>query len=147
MRIMGSMDQVTEMAQALADAVEAALPRWVEDAVVRRAGRSLPEAQAAGAQAAADVVPRLRALLATDIDAQRTNPLAILREATRYATEVLRAAGVAPVERDDFQRDRFPDDAYDLVPVSFADLGPEVAEAGIAWGAAKAWTHRQRHSS
>jgi hypothetical protein len=60
---------------------------------------------------------------------------------------VLRSAGVAPVERDDFQRDRFPDDAYDLVPVSFADLGPEVAEAGIAWGAAKAWTHRQRHSS
>ncbi|MEY2565843.1 MAG: hypothetical protein QOE35_372 [Actinomycetota bacterium] len=141
------MDQLTETAQALADAVEAALPRWVEDAVVRRAGRALPTAQAAGVQATADVVPRLRALLATDIDSQRTNPLAILREATRYPTEVLRAAGVAPVERDDFQRDRFPDDAYDLVPVSFADLGPEVAEAGIAWGAAKAWTHRQRHSS
>jgi hypothetical protein len=147
MRIMGSMDQLTEVAQALADAVETALPGWVEGAVVRRAGRTLPEAQAAAARATADVVPRLRALLATDIDAQRANPLAILREATRYPTEVLRAAGVEPVERDDFQRARFPDDAYDLVPVSFADLGPEVAEAGIAWGAAKAWTHRQRHSS
>jgi hypothetical protein len=50
------------------------------------------------------------------------------------------------VERDDFQRDRFPDDVYDLVPTSFADFGPDVADAGIAWGAAKAWTHRQRHA-
>jgi hypothetical protein len=148
MRIMGSMDQMEEMAQALVAAVDGALPGWVASAVTTRLGRPAPdEARVAGERARADLVPRLRALLEQDIEAQRTNPLAILRDAVQYPTEVLRAAGVAPVERDDFQRDRFPDDAYDLVPTSFADFGPEVADAGIAWGAAKAWTHKQRHSS
>jgi hypothetical protein len=148
MRIMGSMDQMEEMAQALVDAVDGALPGWVATAVTARLGRPAPpEAQAAGEQARVDLVPRLRALVAQDVDEQRTNPLAILRDAVRYPTEVLLAAGAPPVERDDFQRERFPDDVYDLVPTSFADFGPEVADAGIAWGAAKAWTHRQRHSS
>ena len=137
-----------EMAQALVTAVDGALPRWVDGAVTSRLGRPAPdEARAAGARARAALVPRLQALLEQDVEAQRTNPLAILRDAVQYPTEVLQAAGVAPVERDDFQRGRFPDDVYDLVPTSFADFGPEVAEAGIAWGAAKAWTHRQRHSS
>ncbi|MEY2477748.1 MAG: hypothetical protein QOG87_3063 [Actinomycetota bacterium] len=137
-----------EMAQALADAVDRALPGWVDAAVTLRLGRpAREEAVAAGEQARAELVPRLRALLAQDVDEQRTNPLAILRDAVRFPTEVLHALGVAPVERDDFQRDRFPDDTYDLVPTSFADFGPDVADAGIAWGAAKAWTHRQRHQS
>lgn len=137
-----------EMAQALVAAVDRALPRWVADAVTSRLGRAAPdEALAAGERARAELVPRLRDLVEQDVEAQRTNPLAILRDAVRYPTEVLRAAGVEPVERDDFQRDRFPDDVYDLVPTSFADFGPDVADAGIAWGAAKAWTHRQRHSS
>lgn len=137
-----------EMAQALVAAVDRALPRWVTDAVTSRLGRAAPdEAHAAGERARAELVPRLRDLVEQDVEAQRTNPLAILRDAVRYPTEVLRAAGVEPVERDDFQRDRFPDDVYDLVPTSFADFGPDVADAGIAWGAAKAWTHRQRHSS
>jgi hypothetical protein len=147
MRIMGSMDQFREIAQALAGALDAALPAWVEAAVRTRAGRDLPGAAAAGERARSELVPRLRAVLDADVDEQRTNPLAILREATRYPTEVLQAAGVDPVERDDFQRERFPDDIYDLVPTSFADFGPEVADAGIAWGAAKAWMHKQRHSS
>jgi hypothetical protein len=148
MRIMGSMDQMEELAQALADAVDEALPRWVRTAVASRLGDIAPAAAAeAGERARADIVPRLRALLSRDIDEQPTNPLAIIRDAVRYPTEVLQAAGVSPVERDDFQRDRFPDDTYDLVPTSFADLGPGVADAGIAWGAAKAWTHKQRHSS
>ncbi len=136
-----------EMAQALADAIDRALPGWVATAVKARLGSAAPEATAAGEQARSDLVPRLRALLAQDVDEQRTNPLAILRDAVRYPTEVLRAHDVPPVGRDDFQRDRFPDDVYDLVPTSFADFGPDVADAGIAWGAAKAWTHKQRHSS
>jgi hypothetical protein len=148
MRIMGSMDQMEELAQALIDAVDAALPRWVSTAVAMRLGDVAPrEAHEAGERARAELVPRLRTLLAQDIDEQRTNPLAILRDAARYPTEVLRAAGVAPVERDDFQRERFPDDVYDLTPTAFAEFGPDVADAGVAWGAAKAWLHKQRHSS
>ncbi len=38
----------------------------------------------------------------SDIDEQRTTPLALIRGAVRYPTEVLRAAGVPPVERDRF---------------------------------------------
>lgn len=136
-----------EMAQALADAVDAALPAWVEAAVARRHDGPRPDTADAIAAARADLMPRLRALLAQDVDEQKTTPLTILREAVRYPTEVLRSAGVAPVDRDDFDRERFPDDDYGLTPAAFADFGPAVADAGIAWGAAKAWVHKRRHES
>jgi hypothetical protein len=131
----------------LADAVEAALPGWVVAAVAARAPGLEAEARAAGARAGADVLPRLRALLALDIDEQRTTPLALLRDAVRYPTEVLAGAGVPPVARDPFDEERFPGDVYGLMPASFADFGPEVGEAGLAWGAAKAWEHKRRHGS
>ena len=133
---------IEEHAIALGEAIEAALPKWVRHCTERFG----VDAGDAGERAAADLVPRIRTLLAQDIDLQRTTPLALLREAVRYPTEVLRAAGVAPVERDDHDRAMFPDDDYGLTPASFADFGDDVSSAGIAWGAAKAWTHRQRHS-
>ena len=141
-----------EHATALADAIEAALPGWVERSVARRmaeAARSEPEvtvaATAAGVRAQREIGPRVRALLDADIDEQRSTPLSLLREAARYPTEVLRAAGVDPVERDEMQERLFPDDVYDLAPATFADVDPALTEPGLAWGAAKAWTHRRRH--
>jgi hypothetical protein len=142
-----------EHAVALADAIELALPAWVERSVervmkawhgevdddVRR------EAVAAGRQAADEVGPQVRALLDTDIDAQRTTPLSLMRGAVRYPTAVLRAAGVPAVVRDEQQERLFPDDVYDLAPASFADVDPALAEVGVAWGAAKAFEHLQRH--
>ncbi len=134
-------------AGALGDAVLDALPRWVERSVVSRyeawAGRPAAdelreEARAAGEEAVAVVGPELRDLLATDVDAQRSNPLAILRRAARFPTGVLAAAGVPPVERDAQAERLFPDDVYDLGPAAFADLGPDVHEPGLVWGAAKA---------
>ena len=143
-----------EHATALADAIELALPAWVERSVARRmaaAGRSEPEveaaAAAAGRQARTDVGPRVRALLDADIDEQRSTPLSLLREAVRYPTEVLRAAGVEPVERDEMQERLLPDDVYDLAPATFADVDPALTEPGLRWGAAKAWTHRRRHGA
>jgi hypothetical protein len=143
-----------EHATALADAIEAALPGWVERCVARRmagSGRSDPEvaeaAAAAGLRAQREVGPRVRALLDADIDEQRSTPLSLLREAARYPTEVLRAAGVEPVERDEMQERLLPDDIYDLAPATFADVDPAVTEPGLAWGAAKAWTHRRRHTA
>jgi hypothetical protein len=147
MRMMVSMDQMAGPAQALADAIDAALPGWVEATVAARVGsRVAEEAAAAGQRARDEIAPRVRALLEQDVDDQRSTPLAILRDAVRYPTEVLRAAGAPPAERDDFARERFPDDDYDLTPATFADLGPQVFEAGITWGAAKAWVHKQRHA-
>jgi len=140
------MDQMDPSAQALLDAVEAALPGWVETSVTRHLGAGGAEAaREAGERARRDLLPRLRHLLAADVDAQRTTPLAILRDAMRYPTEVLRGAGVAPARRDDWERERFPDDDYGLTPVAFADFGPEVAEAGLRWGAGTAWAHKERH--
>lgn len=141
---------------ALADAAIAALPQWIERQVATRfeqwAGRPPPDdvcdhARRAGIDAAADIEPPLRALLAADVDAQRTNPLAILRRAAGHATAVLHAAGVPPVERDPHAEALFPDDAYDLSPAAFADLDPSVHEPGLVWGAAKAHVilGRRRH--
>jgi hypothetical protein len=138
----------------LAAGIEHALPRWVTGCVARImtawTGALPPEvaaqASAAGHQAAADVVPPVRALLAADIDEQRTTPLAIIRStALRYPTSVLQAAGVPPVARDGGAETLFPDDLYDLVPASFADLDPSLVDAGLRWGAAKAFEHKRRH--
>lgn len=147
-----------EQAEALARAVEEALPSWVERSVerlVRAASEAgwtggadastLVRARRVGEQARAEVGAQVRALLESDIDEQRANPLALLRAAVRYPTEVLREAGVPAVGRDDFAEERFPDDIYDLTPASFADIDPSLHQPGLEWGAAKAWAHRQRH--
>lgn len=143
-------------ARALADAIEAALPGWVRRSVAARMAAP-PEidgpstawvtaaAAEAGERARLEVGPRIRALLDADIDDQRTTPLALLRSAVSYPTAVLVAAGRPAVPRDQAQQRLFPDDIYDLNPATFADVDPALADLGLAWGAAKAWTHRQRH--
>lgn len=103
-------------------------------------------AREAGVRAAADVGSRVRSLLAADIDDQRSNPLSVVRSAVIYPTEVLRQAGLPPVERDSFTEERFPGDDYDLTPASFADLEESLRELGLMWGAAKAWEHKRRHA-
>ena len=144
------MDQ---QAAALADAIEAALPAWVERSVARVMTEWKGEvddgvraaASDAGREAAAKVGPHVRRLLEADIDEQRTTPLSLVRGAVRFPTAVLQAAGVPPVRRDEHQERLFPDDAYDLAPATFADVDPALAEVGLAWGAAKAYAHLQRH--
>jgi hypothetical protein len=145
---------VQEHATALADTVEATLPGWVERSVARIAVAwtgSPPDtalaaaARRAGAEARADVGAKVRALVETDVDDQRTTPLSLLRGAVRYPTAVLREAGVPPVERDELRVRLFPEDLYDLAPATFADVDPRLAEPGLAWGAAKAFVHLQRH--
>lgn len=129
-------------------AVERAVPGWVQRSVrevARRAGRAVDpaleaEAQAAGERARAAVAAELGALLNTDVDAQRSNPLTVLRNATRFPTSVLRAAGVPPARRDAVAVRMFPDDVYDLCPAGWADVDPALVEPGVVWGAWKAAT-------
>ncbi|MGK2948680.1 MAG: hypothetical protein ACSLFP_08910 [Acidimicrobiales bacterium] len=134
-------------ARALGDAVDVALVGWVEQAVAQRWEQchSAPPpaavaaaARAAGERARSEVLPQLRTLLATDVDAQRANPLALLRQAVAHPTTVLADAGVPPVERDPQAEQLFPDDLYDLTIATFGDLHPSVHEPGLVWGAAKA---------
>lgn len=138
--------KLAEFADELAAAVEAALPGWVGRSVEERlsqAGRSpTPQIEAsierASRDAVAAVMGDLRALLAADVDRQWTGPLALIRRAVAFPTAVLAEAEVPEVARDDAAEAMFPDDRYNLVPASFAPLGPEVSEAGLRWGAAKA---------
>jgi hypothetical protein len=142
-----------ESAARLADAAEAAIPGWVVRCVVRvYEGWSGPvpaevekASRVVGEKAAADIGGQVRRLLEADIDQQWTTPLELLRTAVRYPTALLAELGVPPVERDDFSARRFPDDLYGLSPASFGDIDPELGEAGLVWGAAKAFEHRRRH--
>lgn len=77
-------------------------------------------------------------LLATDVDAQRRNPLALLREAASELGRVLDAHGVPPVARDAFEVEAFPQDHHRLVPAAWVDIDPQLQDPGITWGAWKA---------
>ncbi len=137
---------LADHASRLADGIDTALGPWVEAVIRDRTEQWQPgswpaladAAAQAGRQAASEVGARVRGLLELDVDAQRTGPLAVLREAVRYPTGVLRDAGVPEVVRDEFAEQIFPDDAYDLAIASFADLDPALHEPGLVWGAAKA---------
>ena len=133
-------------AAVLADGIERALGPWVVRCVVERAdawrpglGQTLADAAAAaGREAASAVGPDVRALLALDVDAQATGPLAVVRTAVRFPTQVLADAGVPHVVRDEFAERAFPADLYGLAPAAFSDLHPSLHEPGLVWGAAKA---------
>lgn len=147
--------RLVDYATALADGVDRALPGWVERSVQRvclDAARPVDPptrraAVSAGERCRADVGARVRTLLLTDLDHQRSTPLALLRDAVRYPTEVLAAAGVPAVERDEFDVRAHPDDRYALAPASFADVDESLAEPGLVWGAAKAHVHLARRSA
>ena len=98
---------LAEKAAALADAIDAAVTPWLIGAVRRvAAAQRLPggdrfvlAAEAGGQAGRAEVMPRIRALLATDIDEQATTPLAAAaggdRPGDSRAGGVRRAAGRA----------------------------------------------------
>jgi hypothetical protein len=144
--------KLARYADELAAAIEEALPGWVERSVrtvLADQGIAVdPEIEqrttVAARRAVDEGVPRLRALLAADVDAQRGNPLAVVRSLVRHPTDVLRAAGARPVSRDSFAERSFPDDVYDLSPAAFADVDPALHEPGLVWGAAKAHVHLAR---
>jgi hypothetical protein len=144
--VTGDDEKLDAIAEALADAVDAALPGWVERSVARLVeahqgvltGEVRAAAADAGRRATAELGAEVRRLLATDVDEQRANPLAVLRSAVRYPAEVLAAAGVPPVVRSRFDEEAFPADDFGLTPATWADIDPELHERGIVWGAAKA---------
>ncbi len=125
--------------QELLDAVLAAIPLWLTSRIALVApGVAVDESVIS--QTEEFVRCELSALLETDVDDQRANPLHILRESTQFATNVLKEAGVAPAQRDDFDRQSMPNDIYALGPLTWRDLSEDVHDAGITWGAWKAAT-------
>lgn len=143
---------LADHATALGDAIEAAVPGWVERsarAVLEAQGIAVDDALAAGLAEAGrrardEAVPRVRSVLAADVDAAAGSPLAVLRGVVPIVTELLRSAGAHPVPRDEFAVRSFPGDDYDLSPAAFADVDPALHEPGLVWGAAKAHVHLAR---
>ncbi len=146
-------EHLAQRARVLADGVRAALPGWVVRCVAERiedwtgeppSAEISEAAQVAGEKARVEVGDAVAQALQIDIDQQRVPPLSLLRSAVRYPTKVLRAAGMPPVVRDEFDERNFPEDLYDLTPASFADLSPDLHEPALMWGAAKAHVHLWR---
>ncbi|NLA35216.1 MAG: hypothetical protein GX868_05950 [Actinobacteria bacterium] len=149
----GELAMMRDIAERLVEAIVAAVPQWVLAAVAARTSELDADTQAAanrravdiGAAAAGEARTELAALLALPVDEQRSTPLAIVRALVRYPNEVLGEAGAALVRRDPFEERANPEDRYGIAVATWADLGEEVAELGLAWGAAKAYLHKALH--
>jgi hypothetical protein len=145
-----------ETGDAMLAGVAREAPAWVVAAVRRlldawgRAdtearARALDAAAVAGPVAADRVGARLAALLALDPSEQAATPLEVVRTLYEEPTAILLTAGVPAVVRDPFDERAWPDDRYDLVPRTFADLGdPDLGPLHLAWGMAKATVLRAR---
>lgn len=80
----------------------------------------------------------LSELLTLPFARQHRGPLEVFQEAVRFPTDALATAGIEPVPRDRVAVDALPGDLYDLAPASSRDLGEDVWQAHLRWGAAKA---------
>lgn len=127
-------------AAALMAAVESAAPQWIRRRLNEIADGSPVDIDGVVPRVVRDMTSELFALLQSDVDEQRDNPLHVLRRATRSASQALRAAGVAVPVRDEFEVRAMPDDIYAIGPLTWRDLSDEVHDAGISWGAWKAAT-------
>lgn len=134
-----------EISRALFAAVDAAFRQWFGARLSTIAGTDDPRLAEAADEASAWVRAELRALLSTDPEQQRTNPLQLLRSAARFAVPVLRSLGAAVPARDEYEQRAMPDDPYAIGPLAWIDMGEAVHEAGITWGAWKAATVISRH--
>ena len=151
--------RLREASDAILAGVAAVLPAWFAGRVAFIAdawGRLDAPARASLDAAASDaavmtttrVTDALSVLFGTEAAAQRTTPLEIVRTAAVDVADVLREAGIPPVERDAFDERAFPDDAYGVTPSSLSDLGDDdLGPLQLAWGLAKARVLRADGSS
>lgn len=131
--------------QVLLRTVTSAFGPWFRGRLREIAGRDDALLDEAASRAEEWVDTELAALLSADAEEQRTNPLHLLRTASRFATPALRRMNVPAPERDEFEVRAMPEDEYGVGPLAWIDLGDEVHDAGISWGAWKAATIISRH--
>ena len=139
-------ERFAEYGRALHSAVERSFEPWLVALLTARSGEAeLPdEVQAAVEEATAQASSNIKALVTADVDEAVSGPLEQMRRALTRLPADLDAHGFDRPSRDPVDSEMRPDDVHGLGPMSFMDLGNEVHEAGIAWGAAKAFLHRQR---
>lgn len=144
-------EPLPEPARALLDASARLAPAWlarVTRAAAARGGTPiLPddvELVEIVDAAVSELVTDLAALLASDVDEQRTNPLSLFRASVAGPTRFLLARGARPPAADRFAADHFPEDVFGLGPAAWSDIDPDLHEPGITWGAWKAMTVLRR---
>lgn len=148
--VSGADEQLERAARALAERAAAVLPRWLRARagdVVRAAGgdRQLADRARPAAEAAASAACQvLFGLAATDLDAQRTTPLAAVRAACAPVTALLRDAGLPTPPPAPGAPPEPAADPYSLAPPSWDAVDPQLAELALVWGAAKAAAHLDR---
>jgi hypothetical protein len=138
-----------EAETAMRDGVDRLAAGWVVREVTRiidawgrlddgARAQVLDHARRAGEDARARVLDELNALFALTPAEQRATPLQIVRSLRFEVTDVLSAAGIPDVDRDEFDARAFPDDRYGVVPKALADLGDdELGPMLMAWGVGK----------
>ena len=138
---------MAEISARLVEASARALGPWVEAAVAQRAGdraAELASAATAAGERCAEEVPAT--MTAPRTRHRRNAPPRSASSARRAATQL--PCWLRPAFRllpGPFDERANPDDRYEVGPATWADLGEEVGELGIAWGAAKAHLHKRRH--
>lgn len=143
---MTSEVQPDEPVAELLATVERVTAPWLRRSIVQAARRAGIDAEdwddldSTVDGVADDILRRLGELLATDVDAQRSNPLSIYRGALRAPTEYLRGRGVPEPAPDAFAAEHFPGDPYRLGPATWSDVDPDLHLPGLTWGAWKAMT-------
>lgn len=137
---------MVEPPEALRRAIAAVASEWLVGCVERGAERGgvvmgpamLDDARDMAVGEAPHLLERISELLATDVDDQRINPLAVFRSMVIHPIAVLDRHAVPTPDRTDWDRQAFPDDVYDLGPATWADIHESLTEPGLVWGAWKA---------
>ncbi len=143
--------KLAEYTEALLTALNDALAPWFVAAGQHRYPtpvdkRATLELTAEAEAFATSTMDELTTLLRSDIDAQHTGPLDVIRrQAVQRLTPLLDLAGAPRPTRDQMDQRINPNDEFAVAPATWADFGPAVAETGLAWGAAKAFVHLRRH--
>lgn len=130
-----SEESMPEISRRLVEVLLEAYPRYVWERLGEQGAAGTEEAVERGR---AWLESALTELLSQPFTEQRRGPLEVFQEAMRFPTEHLAAAGVEPVPRDPVAESAIPGDVYDLAPASSRDLGEEVWQVHLAWGATKA---------
>lgn len=132
-------------------ACHSAIPNWMRKAVMRHVDRDRLDRDRAEELLAARLPSAVEHLLAdldalfdTDVDAQRTNPLAVIRQHLNVVTTILDDLGASVAQRDPFDERIAPNDRYAVGPATWADVDASLSEPGLVWGAWKAALILQR---
>ncbi len=150
----GDEAKLKQVSDVLADRLSEALSSWLTDIALQRVVESgLPVDETLRRRISDracvtcdELGPWVRSVITADVDLSAGSPLAVLRDGVGPMNSLLREIGLPPPGRDRTAMAMFPGDTYDLGPASFTDIHPDLQDAGIAWGAARAHVHLHRHA-